>query len=134
MDHRTPEAKIRAILAREPRYAEAAYAFVAEAVTFTIGELPKHRHVSARELLEGTRRYLVREYGPLAEMLLAEWGIRAASDVGRIVYLLIEESLLSASEEDSPEDFNIDFPLTEPLPEFPAELPEELPKIDRDAP
>lgn len=113
----------------EPRFAEEAYAFVANAVTFTVGRLPAHRHVSALELLGGVRDYAREEFGVLAYEVLYEWGIRSASDVGRIVYLLIGSGLLSASKDDAPEDFDIEFKLADP-PADAAAPAAKLPKID----
>ena len=124
MDAADIKAKIEAIMRVEPRFAEEAYAFVANAVTFTVGRLPAHRHVSAFELL-GARE----EFGVLAYEVLYEWGIRSASDVGRIVYLLIGSGLLSASKDDAPEDFDIEFKLADP-PADAAAPAAKLPKID----
>ena len=90
-----------------------AYRFVADAVNYTVEKLPEHRHVSALELLKGAREMAINEYGAVAHEVLREFGIKSASDVGKIVYLLISVNLLSSSEEDSPEDFDIDF---EPVP------------------
>lgn len=130
MDDAEIKAKIEAILRREPRFAEEAYAFVASAVSFTVERLPSHRHVSALELLGGVHDYAREEFGVLAWEVLHEWGIQGASDVGRIVYLLIDSGLLSASKEDAPDDFNIDFKLADPP--VSAELPPPAmpPKID----
>ena len=120
--------KIRAIMQQEPRFSEEAYAFVANAVTFTVGRLPSHRHASALELLGGVHDYAKQEFGVLAYEVLYEWGIRSASDVGRIVYLLIGSGLLSASKDDAPEDFEVDFKLADPpAPPGTAQAP---PKID----
>ena len=121
--------KIRAIMQQEPRFSEEAYAFVANAVTFTVGRLPSHRHVSALELLGGVHDYAKQEFGVLAYEVLYEWGIRSASDVGRIVYLLIGSGLLSASKDDAPEDFEVDFKLTDP-PVAPGTNQTAPPKID----
>ncbi len=123
------ETKIDAILKMEPRFARDSYSFVAGAVSFTVGRLAAHRHVSAFELLGGVRDFAREEFGVLSYEVLHEWGIRSASDVGRIVYLLIGSGLLSASPEDSPEDFDIDFSLAEP-PAAPAKISQSFPKID----
>lgn len=115
----TPEeiqSKIANIVRSEPRFAEEAYTFVANAVTFSVNRLPAYRHVSAMELLRGIRDYAREEFGVLACEVLYEWGIRSASDVGRIVYLLIGSGLLSASKDDAPEDFDIEFKLSDPPP------------------
>ena len=123
------DAKLDEILKREPRFDRAAYLVVTDAVTFTVDRLPAHRHVSARELLEGLRDYAGQEFGVMAPEVLASWGIRNASEVGEIVYLLIGAGLLSASPEDRREDFDLPFPLTVPAAQQPRSgVP--LPKID----
>ena len=108
------ENKIALLTERETAYTADAYHFVAEAVNYTVGKLPEHRHVSAFELLKGARKMAMEQYGAVAREVLRSFGIKTASDVGKIVYLLISVNLLSSSEDDSPEDFNIDF---EPVPE-----------------
>ena len=65
------------------------------------------------ELLKGARELAIKEYGAVARAVLQEFGLRTASDVGKVVYILISVNLLSSSEDDSPEDFDIDF---EPVP------------------
>lgn len=102
---------IQSLLADEPRYAELAYRFVADAVGFTVERLAAHRHVSARELLEGIRDYSQKEYGVLAPDVLSQWGLHSAEDIGNVVYLMIGAGLLSASPEDDPRDFRIEFSL-----------------------
>lgn len=107
------ENKIALLTERETAYTAEAYHFVAEAVNYTVGKLPAHRHVTALELLKGAREMAMNLYGAVAREVLRSFGIKTASDVGKIVYLLISVNLLSSSEDDSPEDFEIDF---EPVP------------------
>lgn len=130
MDDAEIKEKIEAIMAREPRFAEEAYTFIANAVSYTVGRLPSHRHVSALELLGGVHDYARDEFGVLAWEVLHEWGIRCSSDVGRIVYLLIESGLLSASKEDAPGDFDIEFKLADPPVASELPLPAKPPRID----
>ena len=72
MDQQDVEQKIEELVRRDPRYRHDAYPFVANAVTFTVGRLPKHRHVSALELLHGVRDYAQKEFGVLAQQVLDE--------------------------------------------------------------
>lgn len=74
MNQTAIDQKIDEILGREDRYDRAAYKFVAQAVTFTVGRLPAHRHVSALELLYGLRDFARQEYGPMAALVLNAWG------------------------------------------------------------
>ena len=111
-----------------PNYSSESYQFVSDAVAYTIGKLSAHRHISALELLEGIREFAFLEYGAVAPQVLASFGLRAARNVGEVVYLLISVKLLSDSPEDSPEDFNVNFPWEEKLP--PAPEGRVLPFID----
>lgn len=92
-----------------PNYTLESYQFISDAVAYTIGKLQTHRHVSARELLEGVREYGFSQYGAVTPQVLERFGLRTARNVGEVVYLLISVKLLSASPEDSPEDFSINF-------------------------
>ena len=111
-----------------PNYSSESYQFVSDAVAYTIGKLSAHRHISALELLEGIREFAFLEYGAVAPQVLASFGLRAARNVGEVVYQLISVKLLSDSPEDSPEDFNVNFPWEEKL--SPAPEGRVLPFID----
>jgi uncharacterized repeat protein (TIGR04138 family) len=91
---------------RDDRYKAHAYSFVLAAVEYTISLLPRPRHVSARELLEGIRRYGIEEFGPMAKQVFNDWGVASTEDFGNIVYNLIDQGLLSRTEEDRLEDFH----------------------------
>ncbi|MBR2373941.1 MAG: hypothetical protein IKA87_06890 [Lentisphaeria bacterium] len=92
-----------------PNYTLESYQFVSDAVAYTVGKLAAHRHVSAAELLAGTKEYAYIQYGAVAAQVMNHFGLAGGRNVGEVVYLLISVNLLSASPEDSPEDFNIDF-------------------------
>src|SRR3954468_12338763 len=91
------------VLSRDPRYPIQAYAFVLESLEFTKNEKKKSqgrarprrkspaqsRHVTGRELCEGARRLALNHYGLMALTVLALWGIRSTSDIGEVVYNLI---------------------------------------------
>ena len=98
--------KIDSITRRDDRYRAHAYSFVIAAVEYTIGLLPFPRHISAVELLEGIRRYALEEFGPMAKQVFNHWGVASTDDFGNIVYSLIDQGLLSKTEEDRLEDFS----------------------------
>ena len=104
------ENKIALLTERETAYTADAYHFVAEAVNYTVGKLPAHRHVTALELLKGAREMAINLYGAVAHEVLRSFGIKTASDVGKIVYLLISVNLLSSSEDDSELISSFSFP------------------------
>ena len=97
----------------ECRYTREAYLFVADAVTYTASNLEVHRHLSALELLEGAKRFGKSKFGCLSDMVLCSWGLVSGKDVGNVVYLLIGEGILSASDDDDIEDFNVNFSFAE---------------------
>lgn len=103
------QARLAQILAADPRYRPAAYAFVSEAVTFTTArhreEGQGRRHISGQELLAGFRELARQRFGVLALEVLQDWGLRRTEDVGNLVFNLVKHQVLGATEEDSPADF-----------------------------
>lgn len=95
------------------RYRKEAYAFMNDAVAYTVKKWHdadpnrKDRHVSGRELIYGTVELASREFGVLAPYVLYDWGITDGSSIGDIIFHLIREGVLSKSKEDSREDFNV---------------------------
>jgi len=109
---------IRDIVRRDTRYRADAYAFLLEALDFTIQRRGKGRkHVSGGELLEGFRDHAVGTFGFLARTVLAEWGIERTDDVGDLVFHLIEEDLLQKTADDRRADFHDLFDFTEAFDE-----------------
>ena len=51
------------------------------------------------------RQYALETYGPMARLLLNDWGIHATEDFGEIVFNLVENNLLAKTKNDSREDF-----------------------------
>ena len=66
---------------------------------------PERRHLSGQELLRGAVELAQREFGLMAPTGFKEWGVHAATDVGEIVFQLVEAGQLSARGEDRREDF-----------------------------
>lgn len=98
------------ICCQDTRYAPDAYYFMREALDHATRELKKPvqgrgRHISGRELLECTRRFVLREYGPMALTVLGDWGIHSTEDIGEIVFNLVEAGKLGKTDEDRREDF-----------------------------
>ncbi len=86
-------------------YNSDAYAFVLEAVAYTLGRMGEQRHITGRELCEGAHRLAVERFGPMAKEVLNFWGVRSTSDIGSIVFRLVESGELSTTEGDSIDDF-----------------------------
>jgi uncharacterized repeat protein (TIGR04138 family) len=122
----TYHTRLAEVVQRDPRYAYEAYEFVFAALSYTqklLGRLPpdddsasgSQYHVSGRELLHGIRDLAVREFGLMARIVFRLWGINRTADVGEIVFNLVEESLMSKSDQDSRADFEDIFDLDQAL-------------------
>lgn len=102
--------KFRLIIQSDRRYDPEAYNFLYEALDFTLKNVisPRGRssqHVTGQELLEGVRRYGIDQFGCLARVVLAAWGIRKTGDIGEMVWNLVEQDLMGKQETDTKEDF-----------------------------
>ena len=69
-------------------------------------EAPPIRHVSGQELCVALKHLAHQQYGLMAKLVLANWGIHATSDFGEIVYNLIRIGKMSKSDHDRREDFD----------------------------
>ena len=97
--------KIEKVMESNDQYKFEAYSFVMAALHHTVSKLPKARHITGKELLEGIRDYALEQFGPLARTVLEYWGIHQTEDFGHIVFHLIDAHLLKKTEEDSLQDF-----------------------------
>ncbi len=89
------EEALELIIAKDPRYGREAYHFVREALDFTQKTIARDnrgriRHVTGPELLGGIRDYAVAQFGPMAMMVLENWGIHTCQDFGEIVFNMVE--------------------------------------------
>jgi uncharacterized repeat protein (TIGR04138 family) len=64
------------------------------------------RHVSGQDLCVALRKLAQEQYGLMAKLVLASWGVRATSDFGEIVYNLIKIGEMSKSDGDRRADFD----------------------------
>jgi uncharacterized repeat protein (TIGR04138 family) len=104
------EQALEKILRKDKRYRREAYLFVREALDFTqkiVSESnpDRVRHVSGQELLEGVRKFALQQFGPMAMLVLNDWGVKTCEDFGEIVFNMVESGLLAKTEKDSREDF-----------------------------
>ena len=101
---------VRQTCEKDPRYRPEAYVFVKQAFDFTMEMLNKPREgegrdVSCAELLDGTRQFALREFGPLAQTVLKSWGINRTEDFGEIVFNIIDTGHFGKTSEDKKENF-----------------------------
>ena len=98
------------ICERDSRYARDAYAFLREALDFTVKALDKPtqgagRHVTGKELAEGIRHYALQQFGPMTLRVFRTWGITSTGDFGELVFNMVSAKILGKTEQDSKEDF-----------------------------
>jgi uncharacterized repeat protein (TIGR04138 family) len=98
------------IASENSRYHKDAYFFLRDALDYTKRMVGRskgdEKHVSGKELLDGIKGFALETYGPMAAMVLEEWGIRSCADFGEIVFIMIDHSLLAKSDSDNRADFN----------------------------
>lgn len=105
---------VNLICKEDVRYDKKAYAFLREGLDYAVKELKKKDaersrqslHVSGAELLNGIRLYALDQYGPLTLTVLHSFGIKTCSDMGEIVFNLIEYNVFSKTDNDRREDFS----------------------------
>jgi uncharacterized repeat protein (TIGR04138 family) len=110
--------KVEMILAKDPRYARDAYAFVRESLDFTQQNIKKEnkgtlRHITGQELLDGIRQFALNQFGPMVVTVLEEWGVHNSRDFGEIVFNMVEIDLLAKTEDDNRDDFNSGYDFTD---------------------
>ena len=93
------------ICQQDSRYKRDAYEFVMEALSYTQRKFNRPKHVTGEELLEGIKELLMNKFGPMALMVLHYWGIYETQDFGHIVFNLVENKVLSKTEEDDISNF-----------------------------
>lgn len=74
------------------------------------GPKPKSRsadsHITGQVLCETMRDLALRRYGMMAISVWNHWGVRSTSDIGNVVYNLIEAGELQKNQGDSRTDFD----------------------------
>lgn len=93
------------LLLKEPRYKIESYLFVIEALEYTMIKIGRRGHVNGRQLLDGIKDLAKRRFGPMARLVFESWGVRTTDDFGEIVFRLVDEGILTKTEEDSKDDF-----------------------------
>ena len=90
---------------RETRFDEQAYLFVLSALEFCQSRMDARRHIGGSELAHACRDLALDRYGVMARIVLEHWGINSTSDIGYIVFTLVELGFLLSQPNDSREDF-----------------------------
>lgn len=88
------------------RFSAQAYLWIFRVLEYTRLHLRREGHISGKELLEGHRRLGLESFGPMALDVFTHWGVHSTSDIGRVVFDLVESGLLGSTEEDTIADFD----------------------------
>ena len=98
---------------REPRFHEHAFLFVLAALEFCQQRLTERRHITGGELAVACRDLALERYGLMARLVLDHWGVRSTSDIGDIVFTLVDLGLLISQPNDAREEFTAVFEFDE---------------------
>lgn len=130
----TFETAIANIIKKDPRYPFDAYQFLREAFEFTIKHLQLQPntvyahtiHIPGQKLLEGIREFALLQYGPMTLTVFNQWNISTGEDFGNMVFNLVQNGILSKTDNDSINDFknSYDFYNAFQKPFLPQNFPE----------
>src|SRR6478736_3667233 len=101
---------LESVVTNDPRYQRDGYIFLRDTLDFTTKQQKKVkgvsvRHVTGPELLDGVRRYAMKEFGPMVMTVFDSWGIHSCEDIGHMVFNLIGAGIFGKTEQDSIKDF-----------------------------
>jgi uncharacterized repeat protein (TIGR04138 family) len=100
-----PFVRIRELVRRRRRHPVDAYAFIFDALDFTLRSIGERRHVSGQELCRGIRDLALEKFGPLAGTVFRHWGVERTTDFGQMVFDLIDVGLMGKTDTDNIADF-----------------------------
>jgi uncharacterized repeat protein (TIGR04138 family) len=102
---------VERILTEDPRYHRDVYAFMRDALDFTVKLQKKNkegvsRHVTPQQLLDGVRLFALKEFGPMVPTVFGYWEVKSCADLGHIVFNMISKEILGKNETDTQEQFS----------------------------
>jgi len=104
-------AKFEELCAGEPRFSVEACEFILMAVSHaarkdTTFQRKCGLNLTARELVKTCEEYARDTFGPSAKGTLKSWGLETSSDIGHLVFLLVENRILGKREDERRKDFD----------------------------
>ncbi len=110
VSHLSFDDAVKKIRLTETRFSPPAYEFVRRSLDHALQRLgrtdqKKPAHVRGEELLESFRALALQEFGPMAKTVLNDWGISTCTEVGEVVFRLVQHGILGKSETDKIDDF-----------------------------
>ncbi len=103
---RKEEKSLEEVVREKGKYDIEAYRFVFEALDYLLRTLGGPRHVTGAQLSHAIRELALERFGLLARTVLNQWGVHETHDFGEIVYHLVENGLMSKTDEDRISDFD----------------------------
>lgn len=94
------------IRVRNTRYHERAYLFVLAALEYCQQRLPERRHIDGRELAHACRDLALERFGVMSRLVLEHWGVTSTTDIGQLVFTLVDVGLLISQTTDALDDFS----------------------------
>ena len=110
VSHLSFDDAVKKIRLTETRFSLPAYEFVRRSLDHALQRLgradqKKPAHVRGEELLESFRALALKDFGPMAKTVLNDWGISTCTEVGEVVFHLVQHGILGKSETDKIDDF-----------------------------
>ncbi len=96
---------IEEICETDPTYKDDAYEFVMDALSYTQKKFKSAKHVSGDQILTGIKELLLKRFGPMTLTVLRHWGVTTTEDFGRIIFHLVDNKVLSKTEDDNIDTF-----------------------------
>lgn len=100
------EERIYEICEKESRFRPQAFFFIYMALQRCRANEGLSGHVTGQQLLKAFADEARSQYGPMAKAVLNHMGFYNTRDVGDLVFLMVQEGLLSKTEQDSLGDFS----------------------------
>jgi uncharacterized repeat protein (TIGR04138 family) len=111
MNGKEKKTKIYKLARDDQRYHPDAFLFVCDGLEYAVSNLrknakyPADRHISGGELANAMAELAIERWGYMARVVLRRWGVKETLDFGEIVYLMIDNKLMSSQPGDSIQDF-----------------------------
>jgi uncharacterized repeat protein (TIGR04138 family) len=110
---------IEQLAVKSGKYKKEAFYYIAKAIESSHEKIKrkehKRRHISGQELVDEIVMIAREEYGFLAKTVFKDWGIENTEDIGEIVFLMVDNGILTAQSSDSKDDFKDLFNLADML-------------------
>jgi uncharacterized repeat protein (TIGR04138 family) len=108
----TEEKTLQEIVDEVGRFPIEAFLFLEQGLGFSVNLVHGEkvdpdisRHITGPQLCEGLREYALAQWGMLARVVLARWGITSTLDFGRIVFAMVDGCRMQKTDTDTIEDF-----------------------------